>query len=73
MHRIYIGHETINKESMLVIHPKDRTTTVLSLLYEGLEVKLMDQSANSAQIKKILNHTSQQERIMLLGHGLDKG
>ena len=58
---------------MLVIHPKDRTTAVLSLLYEGLEVKLMDQSANSAQIKKILNHTSQQERIMLLGHGLDKG
>ena len=58
---------------MLVIHPKDRTTAVLSLLYEGLEVKLMDQSANSAQIKKILNHTSQQERIMLLGHGSDKG
>lgn len=58
---------------MLVIHPKDRTTAVLSLLYEGLEAKLMDQSANSAQIKKVLNHTSQQERIMLLGHGLDKG
>ena len=42
---------------MLVIHPKDRTTAVLSLLYEGLEAKLMDQSANSAQIKKVLNHT----------------
>lgn len=58
---------------MLVIHPKDKTTTVLSLLYEGMEVRLLDQTSNSAEIKRTLNHTPKQERIMLLGHGMDKG
>ena len=27
---------------MLVIHPKDRTTEMLSILYEGLEAKLIE-------------------------------
>lgn len=58
---------------MLVIHPKDKTTTVLSLLYEGMEVRLLDQTSNSATIKRVLNHTPKQERIMMLGHGMDKG
>lgn len=58
---------------MLVIHPKDKTTTVLSLLYEGMEVRLLDQSSNSAVIRRVLNHTPRKERIMLLGHGSDKG
>lgn len=58
---------------MLVIHPKDSTTTVLSLLYEGMEVRKLNQSFNSTEIKRALNHTSKLERIMLLGHGMDKG
>lgn len=58
---------------MLVIHPKDKTTEVLSLLYEGMEVRLLDQSSNSSEMKRILNHTSQSERMMFLGHGADKG
>ena len=56
-----------------MIHPKDKTTTVLSLLYEGMEVRLLDQSSNSAIIRRVLNHIPRKERIMLLGHGSDKG
>lgn len=56
-----------------MIHPKDKTTEVLSMLYEGMEVRLLDQTSNSADIKRTLNYTPKQERIMLLGHGMDKG
>lgn len=58
---------------MLVIHPKDKTTAVLTGLYEGLEVCLLDNTHNNKVIEHHLNHTSKQERIMLLGHGSDKG
>ena len=34
---------------MLVIHPKDRTTEMLSILYEGLEARLIE----SFTIRKI--------------------
>ncbi|MBQ5393275.1 MAG: hypothetical protein IIU52_05550, partial [Bacteroidaceae bacterium] len=58
---------------MLIIHPKDKTTKVLSRLYEGLDIRFVDQSKNNTEVKHILNHTSQVERIMLLGHGSDRG
>lgn len=58
---------------MLVIHPKDTTTSVLSGLYEGLEVRLLDNTHNNSTINHHLHHTSKQERIMLLGHGSDRG
>lgn len=58
---------------MLVIHPKDKTTAVLSGLYEGLEVELLDNTCNNSTIKHRLNHTPQHERIMLLGHGSNQG
>ena len=58
---------------MLIIHPKDKTTRVLSRLYEGLDIRFVDQSKNNTEVKHILNHTSQVERIMLLGHGSDRG
>lgn len=57
---------------MLVIHPKDRTT-MLQLLYEGQEAQLIDQSFSKKEIRHILNHTSSYERIMILGHGSNKG
>lgn len=58
---------------MLVIHPKDKTTAMLSALYEGKEVRLFDSVASRSEIGKVLNHTPKRERILLLGHGSDKG
>lgn len=58
---------------MLVIHPQDKTTAMLSALYDGMEVRHLDQSCSKAEISRALHHTPQAERIMLLGHGSDKG
>lgn len=58
---------------MLVIHPKDRTTAMLSALYEGLEVQVVDGDCSTKEMNRLLHHVSSQERIMLLGHGSDKG
>lgn len=58
---------------MLVIHPKDKTIAMLTVLYDGLEVRLLDQSFKNSEVKDALHHASKQERIMMLGHGSDKG
>lgn len=59
--------------NVLVIHPKDRTTAFLSMLYEGMNAQVLDQSASKKEIEHALHHQPQQERIMLLGHGSDQG
>lgn len=59
---------------MLVIHPKDRTTRVLSLLYnEDEAVRVLDEHRSGKEMGRLLGHTSQHERIMLLGHGSENG
>ena len=58
---------------MLVIHPTDRTTEMLSILYEGLEAKLIESDCSNKEMGHLLRHASPSERIMLLGHGSDKG
>ena len=58
---------------MLVIHPKDKTTAMLSALYEGLEAKVVADFRSRKEMGHLLHHVSTQERIMLLGHGSDKG
>ena len=58
---------------MLVIHPKDKTTSMLSVLYDGLEAQVVDDCRSTKDIGHLLHHASTQERIMLLGHGSDKG
>lgn len=58
---------------MLVIHPKDKTTNMLSALYEGVEHTHIDQSFSRREICHILNHTPSRERILLLGHGSERG
>ncbi len=58
---------------MLVIHPKDITTSVLTGLYKGTESKVFDQKASKREIERLLHHCPQRERIMLLGHGSDNG
>ena len=58
---------------MLVVHPTDITTSVLSNLYNGIESKVIDQRMSKRDIEHLLHHCPQRERIMLLGHGSDKG
>lgn len=58
---------------MLVIQPKDRTTKMLSILYEGLEARLIESNCSNKEMGHLLHHTSPSERIMLLSHGSDKG
>lgn len=58
---------------MLVIHPKDRTTSVLSILYEGIEANVISNKCSNKEMEQLLHHISTQERIILLGHGSDKG
>lgn len=59
---------------MLVIHPKDKTTAMLSALYDNLaNVRVVDQGVSNAEFKHLLNHLPKSERLMLLGHGSDKG
>lgn len=58
---------------MLVIHPKDRTTLVLSTLYDGMEATVISGDCSKTEVGHLLHHISTQERIMLLGHGSDDG
>ena len=58
---------------MLVIHPKDKTTAMLSVLYDELEVQVVADCRSTKEMGRLLHHVSTQERIMLLGHGSDKG
>lgn len=58
---------------MLVIHPKDRTTVALSTLYKEQEHIIIDYDCGSNQLAHVLHHVPMGERIMLLGHGSDKG
>ena len=58
---------------MLVIHPKDKTTAMLSALYDGLEAQVVADYRTTKEMGRLLHHVSTQERIMLLGHGSDKG
>lgn len=56
---------------MLVIHPKDRTTDVLHVLYSGLGAQVVADDCSNRELGHLLHHT--RERIMLLGHGSDRG
>lgn len=58
---------------MLIIHPKDKTTAMLSALYDGLEAQVVDDYRSTKEMTNLLHHVSTQERILLLGHGSDKG
>ena len=58
---------------MLVIHPSDTTTAMLSILYKGMEAEVITDYRSTKEMGHLLHHISTQERIMLLGHGSDKG
>ncbi len=52
---------------MLVIHPKAKTTAMLSALYDGLEAQVVADYRTTKEMGRLLHHVSTQERIMLLG------
>ena len=58
---------------MFVIHPKDKTTAMLSLLYEGQEARVINGYCSTKEMGHLLHHVSSQERIMMLGHGNANG
>lgn len=41
---------------MLVVHPTDITTIVLSHLYKGKESKVVDQTMSKREIEHLLHH-----------------
>ena len=59
---------------MLIIHPKDRTTAFLSAIYNGADnAVVITENISRADLNHRLHHTPKSERILLLGHGSDKG
>lgn len=58
---------------MLVIHPKDKTIAMLSVLYVGLSATVIEDNRTSKEVRHLLHHASSQERVMLLGHGTENG
>lgn len=46
---------------------------MLSVIYEGLGAQVVNNGRSTKEIGRLLHHVSPQERIMLLGHGSDKG
>lgn len=58
---------------MLVIHPKDRTTEVLAMLYDGKGAQVVTDNPSRHLLKDQMYHLPKREWIMLLGHGCDRG
>lgn len=58
---------------MLVIHPKDSTTAVLQILYEGIGAQIVTKNCSNREMGHLLHKVSMHKKIMLLGHGTDKG
>lgn len=58
---------------MLVIHPADSTTSMLTALYSGQAYHLLDQQSGSHEIRTRIRLAPPHERIMILGHGCPRG
>lgn len=58
---------------MLIIHPQDSTTAMLAELYRGQDATVLTQHHSSTEIRHSIYHIPPGERILLLGHGSEKG
>nr|WP_297268369.1 hypothetical protein [uncultured Prevotella sp.] len=58
---------------MIVIHPKDRTTQMLEILYEATPHEKVNDTLSKNQLRRLLYAVSTSEPIMLLGHGCEEG
>ena len=59
---------------MIVVHPKDPSTKMLSLIYEGMDgVTFFDSWKQREEILKTISAAPKDEPILLLGHGSPGG
>ena len=59
---------------MIVVHPKDPSTRMLGLIYEGLEnVTLFDSWLQRSKILAAIAAAPRDEPVLLLGHGCPSG
>lgn len=58
---------------MIVIHPKDRTTQMLEILYEATPHEKVNDTLSKNQLRSLLYAVPTSEPIMLLGHGCEEG
>jgi len=59
---------------MIVVHPSDPSTKMLSLIYEGIEnVTLFDSYLQRDEILSALAAAPEDEPVLLLGHGSPNG
>ncbi len=71
----YIGvREHKTKEEMIVVHPNDPSTRMLSEIYNGIEgVTVFDSWEQREDILKAIAAAPKDEPILLLGHGCPSG
>ena len=70
---ILIRQKKESEATMIVIHPKDRTTKMLELLYKDSPHTLVDTTLSKNQLRALLYNEPSVERFMLLGHGGPEG
>ena len=59
---------------MIVVHPKDPSTKMLSLIYEDInDIVLFDSWKQRDEILKAITAAPREELILLLGHGCSQG
>lgn len=59
---------------MIVIHPKDKTTSFLTKIYAGKkDVTLIDETWNNRRIREAIGSAPKEEIVMMLGHGYNGG
>ena len=46
---------------MFVVHPKDKTTSVPSALYEGTDANVISGNCSKKEMEHLLHHVSTQE------------
>ena len=62
------------QHDMIVVHPKDPSTKMLSLIYEDIkDITLFDSWEQREEIIKAITAAPREEPILLLGHGCPNG
>lgn len=60
----------MNNEKILVIHPQDPTTEVLSIIYRDINAFVVRQPISKKRLKELMKEA---DRIIMLGHGTEHG
>lgn len=59
---------------MIVIHPKDKTTSFLRQIYSWeKEATIIDETWSNRNIRERIGTAPKEEMVVMLGHGCDKG